>query len=196
MKKTFHRLRAYSTAVPMRVRFSVRIFVFSSVHAFTRCTCTEGCCPVAPSPAPLPPFSFPPAHPFRAAPFLWQIEDYVHRIGRTGRAGNDGNATAFMTPKDARLAKDLEKILSDAHQEIPGWLEEMAKSARFGGGGGYGGRGGGGRYGGGGGGGGGRYGGGGGGWGGGGGGWGGGGGSWGDRGGGGGRGGGDDGFYD
>ena len=40
-----------------------------------------------------------------------QIEDYVHRIGRTGRAGNDGAASAFITPKDARLAKDLCKIL-------------------------------------------------------------------------------------
>ena len=40
-----------------------------------------------------------------------QIEDYVHRIGRTGRAGNDGSASAFITPKDARLAKDLCKIL-------------------------------------------------------------------------------------
>jgi len=35
----------------------------------------------------------------------------VHRIGRTGRAGNDGAAAAFITPNDARLAKDLEKIL-------------------------------------------------------------------------------------
>lgn len=78
-----------------------------------------------------------------------QIEDYVHRIGRTGRAGNDGHATAFITPKDARLAKDLEKILVEARQECPSWLEEMAKSARFGSsGGGYGGRGGGGRSGG------------------------------------------------
>ena len=77
-----------------------------------------------------------------------QIEDYVHRIGRTGRAGNMGNATAFMTQKDARLAKELEKILADARQEVPSWLDDMARSCRFGssGGGGYGGgRGGGGR---------------------------------------------------
>ena len=48
-----------------------------------------------------------------------------------------------------RLAKDLEKLLVEARQECPSWLEEMAKSARFGSsGGGYGGRGGGGRSGG------------------------------------------------
>ena len=46
------------------------------------------------------------------------IDDYVHRIGRTGRAGNDGNATSCITPKDAKIAKDLEKILIDAHQEV------------------------------------------------------------------------------
>jgi len=54
-----------------------------------------------------------------------QIEDYVHRIGRTGRAGNDGAASAFITPKDARLAKDLEKIL-----QVPASLWLAAHSAR------------------------------------------------------------------
>ncbi|KAJ1474511.1 P-loop containing nucleoside triphosphate hydrolase protein, partial [Baffinella frigidus] len=69
-----------------------------------------------------------------------QIEDYVHRIGRTGRAGNSGHATAFITEKDARLAKDLEKILVEARQEVPSWLEEMGRHSRLsGGGGGYGG---------------------------------------------------------
>ena len=68
-----------------------------------------------------------------------QIEDYVHRIERTGRAGNEGSASAFITPKDARLAKDLCKILQDARQEVPPWLErleDMASSMRYGGGGG------------------------------------------------------------
>ena len=35
------------------------------------------------------------------------IEDYVHRIGRTGRAGQTGEAFAFFTPKNARMANDL-----------------------------------------------------------------------------------------
>jgi ATP-dependent RNA helicase DDX3X len=33
------------------------------------------------------------------------IDDYVHRIGRTGRAGKKGLATAFFTDEDAGLAK-------------------------------------------------------------------------------------------
>ena len=40
------------------------------------------------------------------------IDDYVHRIGRTGRAGKKGLATAFFTDKDAGLAKGLAELLS------------------------------------------------------------------------------------
>ena len=38
------------------------------------------------------------------------IEDYVHRIGRTGRAGQTGEAYAFFTPKNARMANDLVRL--------------------------------------------------------------------------------------
>ncbi len=39
-----------------------------------------------------------------------QIEDYVHRIGRTGRAGAYGSAYALMCKKDFMLAPDLVKV--------------------------------------------------------------------------------------
>lgn len=55
------------------------------------------------------------------------IDDYVHRIGRTGRAGNKGLATALYSPgRDGNLARDLVKILSDVNLPIPAWLEEEA----------------------------------------------------------------------
>lgn len=38
-------------------------------------------------------------------------EDYVHRIGRTGRAGSSGKATTFITPGDRRLLGQIERIL-------------------------------------------------------------------------------------
>ena len=40
------------------------------------------------------------------------IDDYVHRIGRTGRAGKKGLATAFFTDKDMGLARPLVELLS------------------------------------------------------------------------------------
>lgn len=47
------------------------------------------------------------------------IEDYVHRIGRTGRAGKEGLAHSFFTSADMRLADELVKVLEEARQEIP-----------------------------------------------------------------------------
>jgi superfamily II DNA/RNA helicase len=38
-------------------------------------------------------------------------EDYVHRIGRTGRAGASGLAVTLVSPGDSRLTADLEKLL-------------------------------------------------------------------------------------
>ncbi|XP_074425506.1 putative ATP-dependent RNA helicase DDX4 isoform X3 [Larus michahellis] len=55
------------------------------------------------------------------------IEEYVHRIGRTGRCGNTGKAVCFFdNSSDGHLAQSLVKVLSDAHQEVPVWLEEIA----------------------------------------------------------------------
>jgi len=76
------------------------------------------------------------------------IEDYVHRIGRTGRAGKNGVAYTFFTSEHAKLANDLINVIREAQQEPPPELLEMARYAPVGrGGGGGGGRGGwGGRY--------------------------------------------------
>lgn len=42
------------------------------------------------------------------------IDEYVHRIGRTGRVGNEGKATSFYdSATDAQIARSLVKILSD-----------------------------------------------------------------------------------
>jgi len=69
------------------------------------------------------------------------IDDYVHRIGRTGRAGNTGVSTAFFNRGNKNIVKDLVELLREANQEIPGWLETVAHEASFGTGG-YRGRGG------------------------------------------------------
>ncbi|ORX59598.1 DEAD-domain-containing protein [Hesseltinella vesiculosa] len=69
------------------------------------------------------------------------IDDYVHRIGRTGRAGNTGLATAFFNRNNKNVVNDLIDILKEANQEVPGFLESVARETRSGGRGGRGGRG-------------------------------------------------------
>ena len=70
------------------------------------------------------------------------VEDYVHRIGRTGRAGAKGIAHTFFTSKDKKCARGLVEVLTKAEQEIPAELAAWGRP-RFGGGGRFGGRGGG-----------------------------------------------------
>ncbi|MEP6966145.1 MAG: C-terminal helicase domain-containing protein, partial [Polaromonas sp.] len=41
----------------------------------------------------------------------FNAEDYVHRIGRTGRAGASGLAVSFVAPSDQRLVADIEKLI-------------------------------------------------------------------------------------
>jgi ATP-dependent RNA helicase RhlE len=43
-------------------------------------------------------------------------EDYVHRIGRTGRAGNEGTAISLVSPDEHKLLRDIERILK---REVP-----------------------------------------------------------------------------
>ncbi|KAK5974143.1 ATP-dependent RNA helicase DDX3Y [Trichostrongylus colubriformis] len=73
-----------------------------------------------------------------------EIDEYVHRIGRTGRVGNIGLATSFFNEKNRNIARDLMDLIVEANQELPDWLERVAGDvARFGtrSGGGRGGRG-------------------------------------------------------
>lgn len=67
------------------------------------------------------------------------IDDYVHRIGRTGRAGKSGLATAFFNENNLSLARPLSDLMLEANQEVPAWLTRYASRA-YGGGGGGGGR--------------------------------------------------------
>lgn len=45
-------------------------------------------------------------------------EDYVHRIGRTGRSNNAGTAITLFTPDNAPQAKELVSVLKEAGQEV------------------------------------------------------------------------------
>ena len=53
------------------------------------------------------------------------IEEYVHRIGRTGRIGNKGLATAFFQQdRDGHLARSLVKVLADVSGMISRYIAE------------------------------------------------------------------------
>jgi ATP-dependent RNA helicase RhlE len=61
----------------------------------------------------------------------YNAEDYVHRIGRTGRAGASGDAISFCTDKDARLLADIEKLIK--HKLTPIELPNFVPSRAHGG---------------------------------------------------------------
>ena len=69
------------------------------------------------------------------------VDDYVHRIGRTGRVGNTGSALSIMNDRNRNIAKDLGELLIENEQYCPPWLERMAAPSGYGSSRGGGGRG-------------------------------------------------------
>ena len=59
----------------------------------------------------------------------YSAEDYVHRIGRTGRAGAKGVTTMLATDSDGRLVEAIEKLTGQVFQPIP--MKPMPRSQRY-----------------------------------------------------------------
>jgi ATP-dependent RNA helicase DDX5/DBP2 len=58
-------------------------------------------------------------------------EDYVHRIGRTGRAGATGTSYTFLSPKDLdnrRNMSDLVGVLQRCEQDVPDFMQVIFRS--------------------------------------------------------------------
>ncbi|CAG8493150.1 2869_t:CDS:10 [Ambispora leptoticha] len=53
-----------------------------------------------------------------------EIDEYVHRIGRTARVGNQGLATTFYNHANESIAKDLVRLLLECEQEVPDFLQQ------------------------------------------------------------------------
>jgi len=54
-------------------------------------------------------------------------EDYVHRIGRTGRAGNKGNAYTYLYENDAGPAMNIMKVMKKSGQTVPPELHQICQ---------------------------------------------------------------------
>jgi ATP-dependent RNA helicase DDX5/DBP2 len=61
------------------------------------------------------------------------IEDYVHRIGRTGRASATGVSYTFLSEQEWKHVGDLVKLLQGANQHVPPQLRDMAARSASGG---------------------------------------------------------------
>ncbi|XP_009082370.1 PREDICTED: probable ATP-dependent RNA helicase DDX43, partial [Acanthisitta chloris] len=62
--------------------------------------------------------------------FPRNIEEYVHRVGRTGRAGHTGEAVTLVTKNDWRVAAELIEILERTNQVVPHDLIAMAERCK------------------------------------------------------------------
>ena len=52
-----------------------------------------------------------------------QAEDYVHRIGRAGRAGATGESYTLITNQDGAVARDIAKMLRRSGTPVPRELD-------------------------------------------------------------------------
>ncbi|GFU58091.1 putative ATP-dependent RNA helicase an3 [Nephila pilipes] len=59
------------------------------------------------------------------------VEEYVHRIGRTGRVGTVGLATSFFNERNRNMALDLVELITETKQELPEWLSVLAKEVQM-----------------------------------------------------------------
>lgn len=57
------------------------------------------------------------------------IEDYVHRIGRTGRAGDKGRSFSFLDTSNLSIANDLVKIMKSSGQPVSDELQQLTYQA-------------------------------------------------------------------
>lgn len=62
--------------------------------------------------------------------FPLTIEDYVHRIGRTGRAGKKGQSITFFQPTDKSHAGELQQVIKQAGQTPPEALMKFGSTIK------------------------------------------------------------------
>ena len=54
-----------------------------------------------------------------------QPENYLHRIGRSGRFGRKGVAINFVTADDARMLQDIQRFYNTVIEELPNNVADL-----------------------------------------------------------------------
>lgn len=57
--------------------------------------------------------------------FPQSLQSYIHRIGRTGRAGHSGKAITFFSKDDARYLKSVASVIQASGGEVPAWMLDL-----------------------------------------------------------------------
>ncbi|OAE30580.1 hypothetical protein AXG93_40s1050 [Marchantia polymorpha subsp. ruderalis] len=58
------------------------------------------------------------------------IATYIHRIGRTGRAGRRGEAITFHTEKDRTLLRSIANVIKSSGGEVPNWMINLPRNMK------------------------------------------------------------------
>lgn len=62
--------------------------------------------------------------------FPTSVASYIHRIGRTGRAGSRGTAITYFTKNDANHLKSISHVMKDSGCDVPEWMLTVQKKKK------------------------------------------------------------------
>ncbi|KAI9143527.1 P-loop containing nucleoside triphosphate hydrolase protein [Paraphysoderma sedebokerense] len=62
--------------------------------------------------------------------FPTSVESYIHRIGRTGRAGNIGKAVTYFTKEDGEYLRSVVNVMRESGCEVPEWMLKLKKPSQ------------------------------------------------------------------
>ncbi|KIJ68765.1 hypothetical protein HYDPIDRAFT_179802 [Hydnomerulius pinastri MD-312] len=63
--------------------------------------------------------------------FPTSVQSYIHRIGRTGRAGQEGKAVTYFTDADAPYLKSIANVLLQSGSSVPDWIMKLPKPSKL-----------------------------------------------------------------
>ncbi|WFD25596.1 RNA helicase [Malassezia nana] len=63
--------------------------------------------------------------------FPQTVQSYIHRIGRTGRAGQRGRAITYFTKDDAPYLKSIVNVMRQSGCDVPAWMLQLPKPSQM-----------------------------------------------------------------